>query len=471
LKESVLYYPKGLYVWDTWYLNRPNETHLFHLQVKRPDSTRPDKEDGTIGHAVSKDLLNWKEYPTALYRGYTGSYDEGHLCTGYAVEHEDTIYLYYAGNQHTNGRGQTICLATSKDRTNFVKHKDNPIIKPDGIKYAEGACRDIAVLKNPEGEGWLGYVVMRLNKKKKFNSYSIVLCRSTDLVNWEIGEPCFKPDRYNIFEVPEVFSLNNRWYMICLTGDFYGQRNRWRDQNINFGTIVAEAKKPIGPFTEVKDNVLLATNNYQGYSARTVEVDGERLLFYTRPESNCKDFTRGSLSWPLKLEPRKEGGLRLKYWKGINKFFNQKTKAPSISLQVDKNEGWILQPINIKNTQSDSIMASATISLQTARAAGLAVRYDIKPSHYGYYIALLDTVNSEVALLKPEFVTLQRLSWNIKSGNKYNIRVIAIDSFIEIYVNDILVINCYDQYIDNGGIALFIEEGKASFSNIEYNVV
>ena len=140
MERPILYHPRGLYTWDTWYLHSQGRTHLFHLQVKRPDSPRPEEDHGTIGHAVSEDLLHWEELPTALQRGVPGSYDDGTLFTGYAVEHEGLVHLFYTGNHwdHDGTHHQAICLATSEDGVHFRKHPDNPLIRPDGRRYLLG---------------------------------------------------------------------------------------------------------------------------------------------------------------------------------------------------------------------------------------------------------------------------------------------------------------------------------------------
>jgi hypothetical protein len=87
--EPSLYHPDGLFVWDTWFLQDGDTTHVFHLQVKRPnknvdESFRQQKErivnyvdetdratfEGTVGHATSEDLLAWTEQRErfSLYR-------------------------------------------------------------------------------------------------------------------------------------------------------------------------------------------------------------------------------------------------------------------------------------------------------------------------------------------------------------------------------------------------------------------
>ena len=51
-QEPGLYHPPGMSMWDTWYLQRGDETHVFHLQLRR-DNARPASDHESIGHAVS----------------------------------------------------------------------------------------------------------------------------------------------------------------------------------------------------------------------------------------------------------------------------------------------------------------------------------------------------------------------------------------------------------------------------------
>jgi len=83
------YHAAGMYHWDTWYLPLGDEVHMYHLQVKRPGSRRPNADGEAVGHAVSRDLLHWQEQPVALRKGPPGAYDDGCLFTAYAVAQAD----------------------------------------------------------------------------------------------------------------------------------------------------------------------------------------------------------------------------------------------------------------------------------------------------------------------------------------------------------------------------------------------
>ena len=70
------------------------------------------------GHAVSDDLLHWKELPIALYPDMP--YENGGGCfSGSALEKDGRLYLMYTSV--SKERGQTQSMAISEDGAHFTK--------------------------------------------------------------------------------------------------------------------------------------------------------------------------------------------------------------------------------------------------------------------------------------------------------------------------------------------------------------
>ena len=513
--EPSLYHPDGLFVWDTWFLQDGDTTHVFHLQVKRPnkdidenfkeqkerivnyvDETDRDSFDATIGHATSENLLAWTEQPVALFRtdpekvgGVNNAYDDGDLFTGCAVKHEGVYYLFYTGNTRREKDGQrrglqSICLATSTDGIGFKKHPKNPLFSPDPERFytypgppapfkhhaRRGTdCRDMLVVKDPSGQGWLGYVVMRRKGfNDAFHSACIVLCRSDNLVEWDIAGPVCTPNRFNCFEVPDVFKIGSKWYMIALTGDFYGQSDRWADKDISSATIVFEADSPEGPFREVKDNLLLtsSTDEGQGLSARTVERNGERLFFYTHSEgSNC----RGRLSWPEKLIPRPEGGLDPVYWEGVNDAFIAPVDAAPIDVTSDES-GFKLMKVKEWTQKDPTYMITAMVDLHTAQAGGIA--FSCKDGPNPFLLAQIDCTAKPDGLVSIERLKdkkiIQKRETKIVRKGAYNLRVIVCGDLIKLYVDERLVLTQYAAGIKPGDVYLYARQGEARHQKLKY---
>jgi len=513
--EPSLYHPDGLFVWDTWFLQDGDTTHVFHLQVKRPnknvdvnfheqkerivnyvDDTDRDTFDATIGHATSENLLTWTEQPAALFKtdpekvgGVNNAYDNGDLFTGCAVKHESVYYLFYTGNTRRLVDGQrrgvqSICLATSTDGIHFKKHPRNPLFSPDPKRFYtypnppasfkhhahRGTdCRDILVVKDPSGQGWLGYVVMRRKGfSDAFHSACVVLCRSDNLVDWDIAEPVCTPNRFNCFEVPDVFRIGAKWYMIALTGDFYGQSDRWTDKDITCATIVFEADSPQGPFLEVKDNLLLtsSTDKGQGISARTVERNGERLLFYTHSEVSTG---RGRLSWPEKLIPRAEGGLDPVYWQGVNDAFQAPVDAAPIDVASDES-GFKLIKVGVWTGKDPTYMITAKVDLGTAQAGGIA--FSCKDGREPFLLAQIDWVAGSEGLVSIERLKdkeiIQKRETKIARKGAYSLRVIVCGDIIKFYVDERLILTQYAGGIKRGDVYLCARRGEARYQELKY---
>ena len=453
-------------VGDTWYLQRDGLTHMFVLS------------GGGVGHAISSDLIHWDEQPMALHKGPPGSYDEEDLWTGCTVEHGGTIYLYYCNNRIENGRKrQGMSLATSKDGGRlFTKYAGNPLFEPDPKQYftindpvpSFGYharpmidCRDLITVKDPAGDGWLGYVVMRRKTTDAFSSACIGLWHSKDLVRWESKGPCFTPNRHNCVEVPDVFKLGAHWYMLGLSGNGYGQTNRWSDPNIFQCTIVAMADQAQGPFTEVMDDFIVAASDNHCGSVRTLERNGERLALYTRGGA-----TGNRVSLPLKLIERPGGGLTSVYWPGIDQAFGPVLKAADLELQAV--DGWKTQVLDVFPVDSRARMLTAAISFRGAEAAGLAFRHAGADLTDKGYAVVLDALAGEVALVKlPGFTPIQKRRWPIRQGGEHAIRIVVEENMFDVFIDNQLALLGSNSEIQAGGVSVLARKGSPRFSAIE----
>jgi len=256
-----------------------------------------------------------------------------------------------------------------------------------------------------------------------------------------VGDPCCTPNRFNCFEVPDVFKLGDRWYMIALTGDVYGQSKRWDDPEITCATVVFRADRPEGPFAEVKDNLVLASkkNVWQGFSARTVPRNGERLMFFTR----CEGVNgRGRLSWPLRLVPRPEGGLNPMYWPGCDAAFGAATPLA--------REG---RPMS-----DTDFMVTATLELNDAKTAGVA---------FGNYLAMLDTAGKVLLFDAAENKLVQDRHWPIRPAGIYRLRFVVVEDMVDLFVDDVHVMDYYLARLHGGAGRVSLESGGGNSRFVE----
>jgi fructan beta-fructosidase len=193
--------PNGLVYLD-------GEYHLFyqHNPLER------EWENMSWGHAVSSDLVHWKELPTALLPDTLGTIFSGSAvidrnnCSGFGI---DALVAFYT----SAGRTMKQCIAYSTDRgRSFVKYAGNPVLGPD---------RDPKVFWYEPSKSWV-LVLYNDNYNAVYNS--------KDLRTWE-----YKSKVMGFYECPELFELpvdgnpmKKKWVMYggsgtYMTGTFNGE--------------------------------------------------------------------------------------------------------------------------------------------------------------------------------------------------------------------------------------------------------
>ena len=134
---------------------------------------------GTIhwGHAVSDDMVHWKDLPIALAPTPGGPDAEG-CWSGCAVNHDGVPTLAYTGVHP-----QVVCLATSSDDlVRWEKHPANPVIArpPEELgSHIQGQFRDPFVWK--EHGSWH----MLIGSKIEGRGGVVLHYRSVDLLHWD----------------------------------------------------------------------------------------------------------------------------------------------------------------------------------------------------------------------------------------------------------------------------------------------
>lgn len=163
------------------------------------------------GHAVSKDLLHWKELPIALYPQRFGDWafsgsavvDQDNT-SGFKTGSEDVIVAAYT----STGRGECIVYSNDRGRT-FKEYSGNPVLKHDG--------RDPKVFWYAPGKHWVMAVYDVRDKKN-----GILFLSSPDLKSWTQHAWI-----EGYFECPELFELpvdgdrkNSRWVLYGADGSY-----------------------------------------------------------------------------------------------------------------------------------------------------------------------------------------------------------------------------------------------------------
>jgi beta-fructofuranosidase len=83
---------KNNFIGDTWYYVNEDTVHCYYLTCP---TTVERHTAWDIGHAVSKDLINWTDHQIVLRRGKLGDWDDTCLATGSVIKHEGRFWMAY----------------------------------------------------------------------------------------------------------------------------------------------------------------------------------------------------------------------------------------------------------------------------------------------------------------------------------------------------------------------------------------
>jgi sucrose-6-phosphate hydrolase SacC (GH32 family) len=206
--------PNGLVYYD-------GEYHLFFQH--NPYGWSPSfSVNTTWGHAISKDLIHWKELRSAIHPDNLGTIFSGSAIidkrntTGFQNGEEKPLVCIYtnAGGQNTWSKDkpfrQSIAYSNDRGRT-FTKYSGNPV--QDEI---EPLNRDPKVIWHEPTNQWV--IVLYLDKDV------MGFLTSKDLKSWQLQS---RYGRKNLHECPELFQLsvdgnqqNKKWILYAGNGRY-----------------------------------------------------------------------------------------------------------------------------------------------------------------------------------------------------------------------------------------------------------
>ncbi|MEM9281650.1 MAG: glycoside hydrolase family 32 protein [Verrucomicrobiota bacterium] len=175
--EGRLNDPNGLCYWQ-------GRWHLFY-QAYPPEDPRQH-----WGHAVSDDLLNWRDLPVAIY-----PVPEDKCFSGSALVEEDRVIIAY----HGIGRGTMIAVSSDPLLLNWEKVTGDAVIKlkNEGDPDLPYEVFDPSIWK--EGDH---YYLLTAGQTKTGPAGKVMrqqfLHRSKDLANWEYLHPFVENDAYGL---------------------------------------------------------------------------------------------------------------------------------------------------------------------------------------------------------------------------------------------------------------------------------
>lgn len=190
---------------DKGWINDPNGLIYYKGQYHAFFQYNPDElRNNRIrwGHAVSDDLLHWKQLPSAIFPDE--EYDAGGCWSGSAIEKDGKLYLFYTAVPRQWGQAQAV--AVSSDGINFKKYAGNPVIP--GAPIPANDFRDPKVGRL--GDGYYMVVGSGCDGEGK-----ILLYTSVDLLDWKYEGVLYEGKGLaSVYECPDLFPLGDKYVLM-----------------------------------------------------------------------------------------------------------------------------------------------------------------------------------------------------------------------------------------------------------------
>lgn len=309
------------------------------------------------GHAVSTDMVHWKELPVAVYPhafgdwAYSGSAVVDAANTGgFKSGAEDVIVAAYT----STARGECIVYSNDRGRT-FTEFAGNPVVKHEG--------RDPRLLWHEPTKSWVMAVYdEKPGEKVERDRQGISFYTSADLKAWK-----FRSRIGGFYECPDLFELpvdagkgGTKWVLTAANSEYVVGA-------FDGATFTPESGK------------LPGNRSDRFYAAQTFSgtPDGRRIqIGWGRIDAPGMPFNQ-MMSFPCELSLRTTAeGIRLCSWpvKEIELLYGKEwvqkdaVAAPETPVRFD--------------VERELLDIRATIEVQTASSVtlmvrGMAVRYDM----------------------------------------------------------------------------------------------
>lgn len=451
------------------------EYHLFYLG-----------QEGVRRHIVSENLVNWKKLPVALPLGAPGEPDSSHCAAGSLIERNGTFHFFYLGRSKQDGQTiASICHSTSQDLIHWKKDPANPIMAADYEHYI-GLTKDPFVFWNEQDQRYWMLIADRLREAPTARKGALALAVSPDLEHWERREePFWAPDSSTCeFECPELFEWNRRWYLTYST--FTGStRSYYRLANRVSGPWLATS--------------LDSFDDSYFYAAKTISNGKRRFAFASIPTGWKPIRADGTEKLPddakqalaiREVTQRPDGSLAFQCPPEILRSCGPTIPAqlrPRLGDWSHEGRGFHAERVDgLAYAMAEDVPANVLVELvitlkPNTRSAGILFRTAPDLAR-GYTLRLEPTQRRVVFDNWPKGwpqgrgehpFSVQRplpsphFSWE----KPISLKLLIDGTIAEVFVDNqvALVTRIYDHR--EGGLALFVEHGEASFQDITFKLL
>lgn len=391
--------------------------------------------------------------------------------------------LYTCLAQADDGRLQKTGLAVSDDLIHWTKVPHNPVAAPDPRWYeADLGSSGRADWRDPfawiEGDTIHGLICAH-EKDGPFNRRGCVAhITSKDALHWTVEPPFYTPRISTDLEIPSVFKLNGRYYL--LGHIVYPSVDVYR---------IAERLE--GPWRRPMDDMLLPAPNHDVHAC---QWRGQLLLFNWIAAGKYDDggdpirmlpppkVVKANPDGTLFLTPHDAGwdAAATEPWRTVpareilpkGRTYRGDWRVTEDKLLCDSHPGMGLQLLD--GTWADFDL-EATLSSADAPEFGIVFRSDdiadqcmrvscIQGRQTVELHRFYERINFNA--IGRGFECLQTRHVAFDTGKPFRIRVSACGPYIEVSIDGSVRLAMFNMHKRDGGVGFFLEDGSATFEDV-----
>ena len=449
--------PRYHFTAPTGWLNDPNgliaverggrlEYHLFYQH--NPAEARWSNIHW--GHAVSNDLIHWRDLPIAL-APEVGGPDESGCWSGYAVLDDGKMKLIYTASRDydpvTDTADASVCLAESDDFVHFSK-KGRVIAWPKAL--------DLIGFRDPIVWRELGEWHMTIGAGFRDSSIggAVLMYRSTNLEDWEyVGVMASRAVESktpvwtgSVWECPQLITFQNG---AALTF------SRWFERR-GYGVIALSGQRDGEQFTITDGREFDAGDAF--YAAQSFQEPGGRWLMF--------GWMPGTTPVPMQLEAGWSGAMSVPRVLGLNER-GELEQQPAPELEILRGERHAWHDLELAGTRrleitGDALEIRVVFRLGAASRVGLNVR--VSPNGLEQTAIVFDSASRRLNLdrsrssLNPEVSTEER-GLDLDVSDRLELCVFLDASTLEVFAHGRAVsTRIYPTRADSLGLEVFAKD-------------
>jgi fructan beta-fructosidase len=405
------------------------------------------------GHAVSTDLLDWTELPTAIaateaQHAWSGSvvHDAANTTGLGSAATGPLVALYTAFDPVTGGQAQCVAHSTDRGRT-WTAYAANPVLDVGSTSF-----RDPKVMRH--GDGWLMVLV-------RADAHVVDLYRSPDLLHWT-HHSTFGPEGHveadwecpDVVRVPVEDTSQSADVLLVSVSD--GAPAGGSGMQYFVGVLDDDGFRTTQPARWMDHGAdFYAAISYSGDVGREPVVQAWMSNWRYAADVPARDF-RGSMTLARRLSLRRRGAELVLVQRPVVRSGAQTYAAAD--LEVD---GALALPVAARTCR-----VVAEIDLGTARRAGLHVRVGrgerttVSVDRDG--TVALDRTASGTVEVHPDFAAVHTARLP-DGGGAVRLELVVDVASVEVFVADGEVVLTDQVFPDpaSAGLGLFAEGGTA----------